>query len=53
MPRVREDILKAAEKALEEYENEVEASELTRESKISYRDGARQFVRWLDGSVCF
>ena len=48
MARVSLVVLQAVEEALQRYEEEVEASRMTSQSKITYRDHARQFVRWLD-----
>ena len=49
MPQIRAEVLRAAEEALEQYEEDVERSPLTRNTKDTYLLHARNFVRWMKG----
>ena len=48
MPKVSPEILATIQEAYERYVSEVESSDLTPESKLTYLGHAQQFVRWLD-----
>ena len=48
MPEINAEALRLVKEALERYEHEVDATDLTPESKRTYIGHAQQFVRWLD-----
>ena len=48
MPEINAEALRLVNEALERYEHEVDATNLTPESKRTYIGHAQQFVRWLD-----
>ena len=48
MAKVSQEVMEAVQSALRRYEQEVEATGLTEQSKTTYLLHARQFVRWLD-----
>ena len=48
MPKVTMQALEQVQSALDRYVAEVENSELSPSSKVTYIDHAWQFVRWLD-----
>ena len=48
MPKITRDVLRQVQDALEQYEEEVEASSMTRSTKDTYLRHAWHFVRWLD-----
>ena len=48
MSKVSPEILTAIQEAYERYVSEVNTSDLTPESKLTYLSHAQQFVRWLD-----
>lgn len=47
MPQIYEIALESVQRALVRYEDEVEESPLSRQSKDTYIRHARQFVKWL------
>ena len=48
MPKISHECLKIIQEALERYIEEVENSLLSIESKKTYKEHPRNFVRWLD-----
>ena len=50
MPKIERECLKAVKRALAEYENEVNGSELRPDTKRTYCRHAETFVRWLEGA---
>jgi hypothetical protein len=48
MPKVSLEALREVQQALERYEAEVEATNLTEDSKQTYLGHTRHFVRWLN-----
>ena len=48
MPKLDLDAMRQVQGALEHYEEEVAATEMTVESKRTYLLHANQFVRWLN-----
>ena len=47
MPRISQVALREAQEALRRYEEVVEATDMTRNTKDTYLLHARNFVRWL------
>ena len=48
MPKISHECLKMVQEALDQYIEEVENSLLSEESKKTYKEHPRNFVRWLD-----
>ena len=48
MPRISQSALAQVREALREYDEEVNNSKLSLESKAAYVAHAKQFVRWLE-----
>jgi hypothetical protein len=48
MPKVSRQALREVQRALEEYEAEVKATNLAEDSKQTYLGHTRHFVRWLN-----
>ena len=49
MPNIEPDVLRKIEQAVEDYVRAVEDSPLSYESKKTYKEHPRNFVRWLNG----
>ena len=48
MPRITDDALRQVKDSLRQYEDAIEASNLTPTTKKTYITHARRFVSWLD-----
>ena len=48
MSKINREALNLVKDALDRYEHEVDATDMTPESKRTYIGHAQQFVRWLD-----
>ncbi len=48
MAKISPEALREVQRALEEYEAEVQATNLTEDSKKTYLGHTRHFVRWLN-----
>ena len=48
MPKITQSALAEVRQALKEYDEEVNNTKLSLESKVAYVAHAKQFVRWLE-----